>query len=269
MGVLAGVFGLVTALYALIVLLLYLRQDRLLYLPTSEIEATPRDVGLDYEDVRFVTADGVRLHGWHVRAQPGRATLLFMHGNAGNISHRLESIRLFHDMGLDVFIFDYRGYGESGGSPGERGTYLDARAAWDTLVARGVDPQRIIVFGRSLGGPIAATLAAEVKPAALIVESTFTSAPDIAAALYPWLPVRTLLRCEYDTRARLRECKCPLLIVHSEDDELIGYAHALALRDDAPEPRHLLTIRGTHATGFLTSGEQYREGIAAFVSTIS
>ena len=269
MRALASVFGLVTALYAFVVALVYLRQERMLYFPTSEIEATPHDIGLDYEDVSFAAADGVTLHGWHVPAQAGRATLLFMHGNAGNISHRLDSIRLFHGLSLDIFIFDYRGYGRSGGQPDERGTYLDARAAWDTLLARGVDPKRIILFGRSLGGPIAATLAAEVEPAALIVESTFTSAADVAATLYPWLPVRTLMRFEYDTRARLRERTCPLLIVHSEDDELIGYSHALALYADAPEPKQLLTIQGTHATGFLTSGALYRDGIAGFVSALS
>jgi fermentation-respiration switch protein FrsA (DUF1100 family) len=265
---LAGVVGLVTALYAFVVALVYLRQERMLYFPTSQIEATPRDIGLDYEDVTFAAADGVRLHGWYVPAPAGRATLLFMHGNAGNISHRLDSIRLFHGMSLDVFIFDYRGYGRSGGRPDERGTYLDARAAWDTLLARGTDPERIVVFGRSLGGAIAATLAAEVDPAVLIVESTFTSAGDLAASLYPWLPARTLLRFHYDTRARLRERSCPLLIVHSEDDELVGYEHALALYADAPEPKQLLTIHGAHASGFLTSGALYRDGVAAFIAKV-
>ena len=137
-----------------------------------------------------------------------------------------------------------------------------------THVEGGVDPKRVVVFGRSLGGPIAATLAAEVDPAALIVESTFTAAGDLAASLYPWLPARTLLRFRYDTRARLRERSCPLLIVHSEDDELVGYEHALALYADAPEPKQLLTIHGAHASGFLTSGALYRDGVAAFIAKV-
>ena len=137
------------------------------------------------------------------------------------------------------------------------------------LLARGIDPARIVLFGRSLGGSIAATLGAQVEPGALIVESTFTSVPDLAATLYRWLPARALLRITYDTRARLRERHCPLLIVHSDEDELIPYSHALALFTAAPEPKRLLTIHGSHADGFFASGALYRDGIAAFISSIS
>jgi fermentation-respiration switch protein FrsA (DUF1100 family) len=266
---LVSLLGLVGVAYGAIVLLAYALQGRLIYFPSAAIEATPSDVGLDYEEITFTAPDGARLHGWWIPAAEARHTLLFMHGNAGNISHRVPSIHLFHDLRLNVFVFDYRGYGRSSGSPDERGTYLDARAAWEVLLARGIDPARIVLFGRSLGGSIAATLGAQVEPGALIVESTFTSVPDLAATLYRWLPARALLRITYDTRARLRERHCPLLIVHSDEDELIPYSHALALFTAAPEPKRLLTIHGSHADGFFASGALYRDGIAAFISSIA
>src|SRR5262245_45732505 len=269
MRALASLLGLIAVAYGLIVLLVYARQSRLLFLPTRSLDATPRDIGLDHEELYFTTSDQVRLHGWWIPAPNARHALLFMHGNAGNIAGRLPSIRLFHDLGLNVFIFDYRGYGQSVGNPDERGTYRDARAAWDTLIARGIAPAQIVVFGRSLGGAIAANLAAEVREAgALIVESRFTSAPDLAATLYPWLPARAMLRFEYDTRARLRERTCPLLIVHSDEDELIPYAHALGLYEGASPPKTMLTMHGGHADGFLTSGGLYRTGLAAFLSSL-
>jgi uncharacterized protein len=260
--------GLLAVAYAVIAALLYGLQGRLLYLPTTPHDGSPADVGLEYEEVHFRAEDEVALHGWWVPAAGARASLLFMHGNAGNISHRLHSIRLFHELGLNVFIFDYRGYGASGGRPGEQGTYRDARAAWSTLLARGATPQRCIVFGRSLGGAVAAALASEVEAAALIVESTFTSLPDLAANLYPWLPARALARIHYDTRSRLGQRRCPLLIVHSTEDELIPYSHALALHAAANAPKSLLTIRGSHADGFLASGDGYREGLAEFLRTV-
>lgn len=265
---LATLAGLAALGYTTILLTVFLLQDRLVYFPTREIEATPRDVGLDYEDVRIVASDGVALHGWWVPAAQSRGALLFMHGNAGNVSHRLQSLLLFHDLRLDVLIFDYRGYGRSEGRPGEHGTYLDARAAWDALVARGVPPERIVLFGRSLGGAIAAALATEVTPAALIIESTFTSVPALGAEIYRWLPVRALARIRYDTAARLERYRGPLLIVHSEADEIVPYAHALELYERAHEPKRLLTIGGTHADGYMTSGARYRDGLDEFLAEV-
>jgi fermentation-respiration switch protein FrsA (DUF1100 family) len=265
---LSALLGFFAVAYGALLLLVYTRQGRLLYLPTQVLDATPGDIGLDHEELCFTTADQVRLHGWWIPAPNARHTLLFMHGNAGNIAGRLPSLRLFHDLGLSVLIFDYRGYGRSAGAPDEQGTYRDARAAWDALVARGIPPERIVLFGRSLGGAIAANLAADVAAAALIVESSFTSAADLAAALYPWLPARALLRFRYDTRARLRERSCPLLVVHSDEDELIPYSHAMELYEAASPPKSLLTMHGRHADGFLTSGELYRTGLAAFLAAL-
>jgi uncharacterized protein len=265
---LATLAGLAALAYAAIALTIFLLQDRLVYFPTREIEGTPRDVGLDYEDVRIETSDGLALHGWWVPAEEARGALLFMHGNAGNVSHRLHSLRLLHDLRLDVLIFDYRGYGRSEGRPTERGTYLDARAAWDTLVARGVAPERVVLFGRSLGGAIAAALATEVTPVGLVVESTFTSVPALGARIYRWLPVRTLARIHYDTAARLERYHGPVLIVHSDADEVVPYAHGRELYERAHEPKRLLTIGGAHADGYMTSGARYRDGLDDFLSEV-
>ncbi|MDX1605666.1 MAG: alpha/beta hydrolase [Candidatus Competibacterales bacterium] len=263
-------FGLVTGLgYAALVLALYLFQDRLLYLPGvpgRALEATPAALGLDYETVEPRTADGLTLHGWFVPHPKPRGVLLFCHGNAGNISHRLDSIRVFHELGLSVLIFDYRGYGRSEGRPSEAGTYRDAEAAWEYLTGtRGIPPGRIVVFGRSLGAAVAAELATRVRPAALILESAFTSAPELAGELYPWLPARHLTRFRYATIDALARLEAPLLIIHARGDEIVPYAHARRLFEAAPEPWRLLELRGGHNDGFLVSIGIYRSGLDAFL----
>lgn len=255
--------------YAGLVLVMYLSQASLLYLPdlpTRELVATPDRIGLDHESVEFRTADRVRLHGWFVPHPEPRGVLLFCHGNAGNISHRLESIRIFHELGLSVFIFDYRGYGRSEGSPSEQGTYLDAAAAWDHLLGeRGIPAESVVVFGRSLGAAIAAQLAAEQPVAGVIVESAFTSAPDLAAELYPWLPARWLTRFDYATADHLARLAAPVLIIHSRDDEIVPFDHARRLYALAEEPKRLLELRGGHNDGFLVSDAEYWAGLREFL----
>jgi len=253
-------------LYGILALLLYLGQSRLLYMPTREIAVTPRAIGLQYEEVEFLARDGIRLSGWFVPVQNPRGALLFCHGNAGNISHRLDSLRIFHGLGLSTFIFDYRGYGRSQGRPSEQGTSLDAEAAWEYLVdEKGWKPEEIVVFGRSLGGAVAAWLGARRTPRALIVESCFTSVTDIASELYPFLPVRILSRFRYDTASALRDVHSPVLIIHSKNDEIIPYHHGCSLYAGANEPKHFLEIRGDHNTGFLMSLENYRRGLDSFL----
>jgi len=193
--------------------------------------------------------------------------ILFCHGNAGNISHRLESIQVFHRLGLSTFIFDFRGYGQSEGRPTEQGTYLDAEAAWHYLVReRQMSPTEIIIFGRSLGGSIAAWLAQDHTPKALIIESTFTSVRDIAAELYPYLPVRWLCRFNYNAMDYLHQLNCPVLIVHSRDDEMISFSHGRRLFETANEPKEFLEIMGTHNEGFMTSAKRYEDGLDSFIS---
>jgi uncharacterized protein len=236
-------------------------------LPLAQIASTPEVRGLAYEDVTLTTADGLALHAWYLPHPAPRGVLLFCHGNAGNISHRLDSLQIFHRLGLAVLIFDYRGYGRSEGSPSEDGTYRDAEAAWRHLVEeRGVAPAQIVLFGRSLGAAVAAELASRHTPGALILESAFTSVPDLAAELYPFLPARRLARFRYDAQSALRGVAAPVLIVHSPEDEIIPIHHGRRLYDAAAEPKAFLEIRGDHNFGFVLSGREYVDGLDRFLS---
>jgi len=246
---------------------LFIFQSHYIYYPVRVLSTDPGSIGLNFESVSFETTDGVKLSGWFIPGENAKGVILFCHGNAGNISHRLESIQIFHRLGLDIFIFDYRGYGQSEGKPTEQGTYQDAEAAWRYLTEeRQVNPSKIIVFGRSLGGAVASWLAQRHTPGALILESAFTSLPDIAARLYPYLPVRLLLRFKYNTAEYLGRINCPVLIVHSRNDEIMPFSHGQRLFEMAKEPRKFLEITGTHNDGFITSGKRYEEGLNAFVS---
>src|SRR3989338_735073 len=219
MRVIWHILGILAAAYGGLVLLLYFFQARLVFYPETgrEIIATPGQAGLQYEDIRLTTSDGLGLHGWYVpvspiHAQP-RGTVLFLHGNAGNISHRIDSLQMFHRLGYSTLIFDYRGYGNSSGTPSEQGTYRDAEAAWRYLTERRHIPScRIVLFGESLGGAVGAWLAARQKPAALVIASGFTSVPDLARHFYPFMPARWLAHIHYDTRENLRTIAAPVLI---------------------------------------------------------
>ncbi len=262
----------VAACYGLLVVVVYFMQGRMLYLsgvPGRTLTMTPTNVGMDYQDVSIETTDGVTLHGWFITGRSSQV-LLFFHGNAGNISHRLDSIRLFQDLGLSVLIIDYRGYGQSEGRTTERGIYRDADAAWRYLIEdRGIVASDIVIFGRSLGASVASRLAAQQQPLALIVESSFTSVPDIAQHLYPWLPARWLSRLSHATRDYVRDVRCPVLVVHSRDDEIIPFHHGEAIFASANEPRTLLAIRGTHNDAFLQDERAYIGGLRTFLTRLS
>jgi fermentation-respiration switch protein FrsA (DUF1100 family) len=248
-----------TALYLAFTATVYIAQDRLLFLPElprREIQATPTQRGLDYQALWLRIADGETLHAWLIPAPERRGTVLFFHGNAGNISHRLNSIALFHGLGLEVLILDYRGYGQSTGTPSEAGLCRDAEAAWRYLTQTlGRAPGGIIVFGRSLGGAVAAWLAERTRPGALIIESTFTSLPDLVAQRYPWLPARLLARMRFDTRDALTRVNSPVLVIHSRDDEIIPYAQARSNLEAIPGPKRFLELQSGHNEGFWLSRE--------------
>ncbi|MCK5325009.1 MAG: alpha/beta hydrolase [Woeseiaceae bacterium] len=262
----------VASCYGLLVVLVYFMQGRMLYLadvPGRTLTMTPTDVGMDYQDVSIETTDGVTLHGWFIAGRTSQV-LLFFHGNAGNISHRLDSIGQFQNLGLSVLIIDYRGYGQSAGRTTETGIYRDADAAWRYLTeGRGIVASDIVIFGRSLGASVASRLASENRPLALIVESSFTSIPDIAQDLYPWLPARWLSRLSHATRDYVRDVRCPILVIHSRDDEIIPFHHGEAIFASANEPRTLLPIRGTHNDAFLLDERAYVEGLRTFLTGLS
>ena len=258
-------FILVTV-WLLLVVLMYTLQNRFIYYPQKSLSSTPADIELLYEDIFLTTADGLKIHGWYIKHPEPLATLLFLHGNAGNISHRLDSLQIFHELGLSVLIIDYRGYGRSQGHPSEQGTYLDAQAAWDYLVSRQhTAAQNIIIFGRSLGAAVAVQLAEQQTAGALIIESAFTSMVEMGKRYYPYLPVQWLARIRYSSIERIGNISCPLLVIHSPDDEIIPFELGEQLFASAKHPKSFLKTRGGHNDGFLLTGETYINGLRSFL----
>ena len=258
----------IAAGYAALVAAAFFMANSLTFYPSRNLIATPSEQGLPWEDVSFRAGDGTALHGWFI---PGgeRGTLLFFHGNAGNISHRLDTLEIFHKLGLSVFIFDYRGYGKSEGRATEAGVYSDAEGAWRYLTGeRAVPPEEIVVFGRSLGGAVAAWAAEKYRPAGAILESTFTSLADAGKRHFFFLPVGLIVGDAFNTLARIGRIRCPLLLASSPDDEIVPGEHGRILYDAAPEPKWFLPLRGDHNWGFIYTGEAYAEGLDAFFSEI-
>ena len=257
------------AVYVAICATVYFMQSSLIFypnIPGRTIIATPENINLSYQDVSFYTEDNIKLHAWFIPNKKAKATLLFFHGNAGNISHRLDSIKIFHDLGLNVLIVDYRGYGKSAGEITEKGFYRDAEAAWNHLVdVRDIGEENIIIFGRSLGASIASWLASNKSPAALIIESAFTSVPAMGQRLYPFLPVRWLSRFQFDTLQYIKNVSSPVMVAHSQSDEIIPYSESRKIFAVADEPKQFLEMSGGHNDGFIISGTTYTNGIESFI----
>jgi fermentation-respiration switch protein FrsA (DUF1100 family) len=272
MRMLLSLIIMIASAYALLAAFLFFTQSHLVYFPQAgrDFIATPEQLGLVYESVTIETKDGIRLHGWFVPAQAARGatwTVLFFHGNAGNISHRIDYLSMFHRLGYQTFIFDYRGYGQSSGAPSESGTYIDAEAAWNYLVEeKGIQPNRIALFGESLGGAVAAWLAAHERPGLLVLASAFTSLPDMAEKIYPFLPVRLLSRFNYNTLEYLGSVACPVLIAHSPRDEIVPFAHGQALYEAAPAPKEFLELEGGHNDGFVFMREAWVRVLSEFMT---
>lgn len=256
------------AVYAVVVFMLWLTQDRLVYFPhiAGAATATPARAGLAFETVRIATADGETLAAWWVPAVPLRGAVLLLHGNAGSIADRIDYLPHFNAMGYAVLLVDYRGYGASSGKPSETGTYADAQAAWQWLMAQhGLRSAEIVLVGESLGAAVAAELAGRVQPRALVLISAFTSATDLGSEIYPWLPVRLISRYRYDTLGHLRGFGGPVLVAHSRDDEIVPFAHGERLHAAARGTKSLLEMRGGHNTGFLFGRPEQVRQVAAFL----
>ncbi len=252
--------------YLLLLAYVYAKQGSMLYFPEKNIGATPGSIGLDYQELTLRTKDGVDISAWYVPVEHSKGFVLFCHGNAGNISHRLDSIQIFHNLGLGVLIFDYRGYGKSQGSPDEEGTYRDAESGWDYLVdVLHVEPERIVIFGRSLGSAVAAEIALRKQTGILIMESGFTSVPDLGKKFFPHLPVRLISRYHYESINKVGKIKLPKLFIHSPDDEIVPYEYGVRLFEMASEPKYFLKIAGGHNEGFMSSGRTYVDGLSAFI----
>jgi len=262
-----AIVGTIIGLYIALMLLLFLRQSEHMYKPTHEIETTPDRLGYEYESIMFKTSDNMTLNGWFIPNHVSQRVALFFHGNTGNISHCMETIEIYHRIGLSIFIFDYRGYGNSIGNTSEQGTYHDAEAAWYYLVnQRGIPSDHIVVHGRSLGGAVASWLVSQYTPKAFILESTFTTAADIAAEQFHHVPARLLNRFNYNVLDNLKHTTCPVLIVHSKADKTIPIHHGIKLFDAANEPKEFLEIAGDHCDGFLTTGQRYVDNLEKFIN---
>lgn len=244
-------------------------EHRQIYKPKRKLEATGRELDRPFEEVWLKTPDGVRLHGWFFPADKSsphaHQVLLLCHGNAGNIGHRLHWAKAWLDLGLNVLLFDYRGYGRSEGRVHEAGTYLDAHSAWQWLRNKGFPAENIVVLGKSLGGGIASELALREPVGALILQSTFTSIPDIGSELFRWLPVRKLHSIQYDTVKRLPRIKSPVLVAHGRNDDLIGFHHAEKNFKAATSPKMLLEIAGDHVSTIEDGREEYINGLREFL----
>lgn len=260
------------SIYVAICLYVYFNQSNIIFypdIPHRSINTTPDSINLDYENIEFYTSDNIKLHGWFIPHQHARFTLLFFHGNAGNISHRLRSIKIFHQLYLNVFIIDYRGYGQSEGEITEDGTYLDAEAALNYLSKiKQTNEKDIIIFGRSLGASVASKLASKHTPGALIIESGFSSVSSMGQRLYPFLPVRWLTRYQYNTAEHVKQVNSPILVAHSRDDNIIPYIEGRDIFNAASEPKIFLEMRGGHNNGFIKSGHTYINGLEAFINTL-
>ncbi len=236
-----------------------------IFYPTKDFPYTPEAIGLEYEDVFVNTEDGKAINAWFIPSRVSRYTLLFCHGNGGNISHRIEKIDIFNKLGLDIFLYDYRGYGKSSGLPSEKGLYLDTQAAYDYLVKqRKIPAENIIAYGESLGGVVAADLASRVKLKALILEGAFTHAKDMSREIYPFLPT-FLLRSKLDSLSKISRISIPKLFIHSTNDEIVPIHLSRKLFDAAPEPKTFITLSGGHNTYHMDSKKEYIESIATFV----
>jgi fermentation-respiration switch protein FrsA (DUF1100 family) len=259
----------VAGTYVAVCVFVFFFQNHLLYFPDRTLAFTPADVGLPFEDLTLTTADGVSLSAWYVPAEKSEGSVIICHGNAGNIGDRIVTLKVFREMGFNALIFDYRGYGRSEGSPNEEGTYLDAEAAWAFLTQeKGESPDRIVLYGRSLGGAVAIELARRHEPAVLVVECTFTSIVDVARIHFPLLPAGLLCRNRYESIDKVPHIKCPKIFYHGQDDALIPIELSRRLYEAAAEPKQFIdTLGGHNVAGFLYN-DQYAEQFANLLSAL-
>jgi pimeloyl-ACP methyl ester carboxylesterase len=267
-----GVLLTLAAALLLLTLLLLAFERRLVYFPARGLDLQPGDLGLAHEESFLAAEDGVRIHAWFLPAPGARRLILVCHGNAGNMSHRLHRAReMQRRLGASVLLFDYRGYGRSEGSPDERGTYRDARAAHRYATeTKGIPPETVVLFGESLGAAVATQLALEKPAGALVLESPFTSIPDMARVAYPFLPpVGPFVRTRYDTLAKAPRLSLPLLVLHGERDGVVPIAQGRRVFEAAGGPKRFVAIPGAgHNDTYLAGGQSYWDALAAFFDSV-
>ena len=243
-------------------------EDHLLYFPLRRLDAFPADYGLRSEEISPIASDGVRLHGWWIHGGGDRVLLLF-HGNAGNVSHRLDRAKLFAErLGVDLFLVDYRGYGRSAGRPSEAGLYRDGFAIYDAALERGFPAERIVLFGESLGCAVAVEVALARPCAGVALETPFLSVPALARVHYPFVP-RFLVRSRYDTQSKIARVGSPKLLVAAALDDIAPASHARRLFELAKPPKELLVVPGAgHNDTYVAGGEEYLAVWSRFLDAI-
>ena len=265
----AGMIVLFLALYGVF---LVSCERRIIYHPHKYPEGNwnPSSSSVSREDVHFTASDGVRLHGWYIPSAGAKATLLWFHGNAGNITHRLGNIEMLKPLNLNIFIFDYRGYGKSEGEPDEKGIYSDSQAAYDWLVkVKNILPEEIILFGRSLGGICAVEVASGNSAAGLILESVFPSAGKMAEKIFPVLPLGGAIKSRFDAISKVPDLKLPKLFIHGTQDEIVPYKLGRELFSVAADPKEFYDIQGAgHNDTFLIGGAGYFNALGQFIKKV-
>lgn len=238
------------------------------FYPEKDIVATPQDINLDFVNVDFMSSE-LKLHGWFVPHPEATKTVVYLHGNAGNISGRLERISVFHDLKFNTFIFDYRGYGLSEGAPTEDGVYADAMAAYKYLIEKmEVKPADIIVYGASLGGAVAVDLASKIDCHAVVLDSTFTSGVDIGRRIYPFVP-GFLISFRFDSLSKIEKVTQPKLFIHSKDDQVIPINFGIKLYEAAGAPKEFVRMEGDHVSAHLQDQERFKKSFLLFLEGIN
>ena len=248
-----------------------LNEENIVFHPKAEITHTPDLYHLKFQDVYFETQDHFKLNGWFFSANHSQKTLLFFHGNSGNVGSSLELVSIFvTDLHLNVFIVDYRGFGKSKGHPSEEGLYQDAQAAYQYLTqTKGIPKRNIILFGQSLGGAVAIDLASKRPAAALIVENTFTCAVDMAKTMYPYLPVRLFIKSQFNSKAKIKTVLYPKLIIHATQDETVPFRHGEKLFNSASFPKYFYAISGAnHGNNYKIAGPDYIQRLKEFLTIL-
>ena len=264
---LLGFVVFIVVLFALSAGYLYFFQERVVFAPAREITMTPDEVGLTWEDLYLEVAPGVKVNAWYISApDSAQKTVLFCSGNAGNISRRIYTAQFLTELGVNVMLVDYRGYGRSQGSPSEKNAYADIRAAYNWLISeKKVPAENLYLFGRSLGGAVAIDLASKAPVAGLIVESSFTSAAEVGRKMFPFMPVKMLSRYRFDSASKIGLVNCPVLITHSPDDGMIPFEMGRRLFELAPEPKEFIELAGAHNERDYYESEKYVNGLRRFL----
>lgn len=257
----------IVILTSIILYIKYIENNGVFY-PEKILDITPDSLSIPFEDIYLTIGDNVKINGWFIPKEQAKHTILFLHGNAGNLGYRLDKIALLRKNPVDIFIIDYRGFGKSNGKPSEKGVYKDAEAAyWYMVNNRGILPESIILYGESIGGAVAVDLASKVKTEALILEGTFSKGRDMAKKILPFIP-SFLFSNMFDSLAKIKKITAPVLFIHSKDDETIPFDLALKLYNGAISHKQFVEIKGSHNQGFIDSKVSYSEALKTFIGSL-